>query len=431
VILRHDQDLVVDDENGAFTWKENDTDTRDEANTIIYSDEEAIAEDISIHEVPLSGALHYRGRMREVPLVLGMSPQVRPGHAVISDGIVDIRDDGQGLLTGAALDPTGVNRVFYEDTSIVGEFIAVSGQSVYVGIPVLPNIKLPPVHGAVAPYFDILTEYQDPLDSEFYTIQLQDNAGTGVLTAVAHATGPSGSAFVSGTINYALGTLDITLNQPTTKTLTASFTVMGGTFEFLLLAAFAGSPGISYRKALGGQFDATFLGTNANQPFTQRWDQALGGHFDVALSPTPGVGDLVQVDFRFLFEQDVDLEPLLSVAEDDVMRLTGQLKSKVIKRGSLIIRATDETGQALTARDDGGGNFVSLDVKSTVDVKNFIDYVTGAFDLCFVKNLLVGSQVTAEYTAFLEPDEVVPILDDQIATLATVDLTHIEPVDIN
>jgi hypothetical protein len=428
-IIRHSQDLVVDDGLGAFGWGQNDTDTRDNANKVLYDDEVVEGEDISIWEVPLSGSLQYRGRMRDVPLVQGLSPQVRPGHAIISDGVVEITDDGQGVLGGAAIDGTGVNRIFYEDTPLSGEVIAPSGLSVYTNVSILLNIKRPPVHGAVAPYFEVVAEYQDPGDSQLYTVLMRDSSGTGVLVP-SGTPGPSGPAFVSGSVDYVNGLVNISLNWPTTKALSASFTVMGGTFEFLLVAAFTGSPTIKYRKALGGQFDATFLGTNANQPLASRWDQALGGNFDVTLANTPGVGDLVQMDFRFQYELVVGSEMLLTVVSSSLKQVTGQLDSRQVKKGSLIIRATDYTGQEMTARDDGGGNFVGADVASTADVKNFVDYATGAFDMSFVRNLLAGSQVTAQYVSYLEPDEVIPILDDQIAVLATADLTHIEPVDI-
>jgi hypothetical protein len=84
----------------------------------------------------------------------------------------------------------------------------------------------------------------------------------------------------------------------------------------------------------------------------------------------------------------------------------------------------------MSARDDGGGVFVGALVDGG-GPPNFIDYTTGAFDVSFVTPFLVGSEVKVQYTAFLEPTDVVPILDDQMADLGNVELTAIDPVDIN
>lgn len=432
VAIRHNQDLVVDDGLGNFVWGQNETDTRDEANSIIYKDEVVEDEDLSIHEVPLSGGLKYQGRLRDVPQVPSLSPQIRPSNVLVTDGFSEVQDDGLGNFEGGLLDTNSFNRIFYEDTDIAQEIFAVAGQAVYTGVPILPGVKLPPVHGATPPHFEIVTQVQDPGDSLFYTVILRDVSptGTGVLSEVAGPVGPSGPYLISGTVNYDSATLSLELKYASTLPIRCSFTVVGGTFVLNLTAAFSTTPKATYRKALGGQLDITYPGTNVAL-LQLRYDQATGGQFDAGLSSPPGVGDLLQIDYRFRFEQDVLSDPIFPVTTAGTRRVRGQLSSRPLRRGSLIVTATDSTGQTLVARDDGGGVFVGTDVNSTGGVPNFVDYDTGAIDFSFVSNLLVGSEVIAQYTAFLEPDDVVPILDDQMADIGALELTAIDPVDIN
>lgn len=427
LLIRHDQDLVVDDGNGNMVYGQNETDTRDVANTAVYRDEEVEGEDISQWLVPLTGGLRYRGRLRNVPQIPVLSPQLRPGNVIISDGTIEIQDDGLNNLQGTDLDGNGDNRVFYEDTQI-DEIIASLGQSVYTNVDILPNAKIPPVHGAAAPFFEIVTQVQDPGDSVFYEVRLQDNVGNGVLVDVSALSGPNGPYLLSGTVNYAAANVSVSLKYNTTSDVRAAYIVRGGTFDFLLNAAFSGTPLANYRKATGGQFDVTFPSTNAGQPLQIRHDQALGGQFDTALADTPGVGDLVQFDYRFRYELLEEDGILLSVDQAGTRRVSGTLQFKPVKRGSITITARDSAGQEMQIHDDGAGVFVGANVASGT---NYINYDTGVYDVSFGSDLLVGSQVLAEYVAYLEPDDVVPILDDQMADVGFIDLTHIEPTDIN
>jgi hypothetical protein len=429
-VIRHSQDLVVDNGQGEFVWNQNSSDSRDNANKIIYADDPVMGEDISIWEVPFTGGLRYRGRIRNVPRIPVMSPQIRPGSLLISAGGVEISDDGFNRLVGDNINPSGVNRVFYEDTQVTSSIIAPPGQTVYSGVSILSNVIIPPIHGAAPPHFEIVTQVQDPIDSQFYPVTLRDVSpgATGVLNEIMGPMGPSGPYLVSGSVNYANGTVDVELSIGTTLPLRATYRVQGGTFDFLLSSPFTSPPVARYKRAVGGQFDLTYNGTNAGQPLFIRYFKATGGHFDVALDDIPAPGDLVQVDYRFQYELVIPNESVLSVTAPSTRRVNTQLAHRPIKRGSLIISGQFFDGTQVSARDDGGGVFVGAGISSLA--ANFVDYSTGVIEVSFASNLLSGSEVSVEYVALLEPEEVVPILNDQMAALASVEINPIDPVDI-
>ncbi len=446
-IVRMAEKVAVDDGNGNWTWNVMPKadpgggagyDDRDEANTILYEDEEVIGEDISVWKNPLDSK-EYRGRLRETPIIDGLSPLIRPGNIVFSDGEKEIRDedngDGSGVLVGDLVDEdNGLNVVYYEDYTVSDQTYAESGDATYsIKFPL--NLVIPDYSHGVAPssgyYFQLKTQVFD--GSVFKRLRLQDTTGNGQFNSVDEWDGSMWVAVLLATyvdshlINYDEGVLDIVFKFDTTNPLKLSFIVRGGTFDLLLTTPFTLSPTVSYRKANGGHFDLVLADADSDQILFEVWDQALGGNFDLTLADTPSQNDLILADYRYRYQLDLEDQRLLSVIASGVTRVSGRLDSFPVKRGSFVVYATDVNDTDYEVRDDGNGNIVGSGLASSG--KNYIDYATGVYAVEFTTQLQVGNEVLANFSSYLEPEKFVPILNDQIAALATIDLTQTDPRD--
>ncbi len=431
-ILAHRQDVVVDDGTGDLVGAIDTVDPRDEANTIIYDDLLVQNENLASRVVVGSGNTQYRGRLAQT------FPFIRAGRSVFTDGALTISDvgsvqNGQGSLVGD-IAATGRNQIFYEDTPVTAESTAVVEQ---IDVPVvgkntytaflMNNIKN--LVGPLGPS----TPISISIVHSGGTLVLTDATFSGLFTRDGASTDiPGDSDLALSSINYATGEVIIVLVAQTVPSLllTATYEVFAGAFNLTFSAATVPAVTVvTYRVARAGEFDVTFdNGPFAGERFFYRYDQALGGNFDVDLSPTPGSGDLIIADFRFPYEF-VRVSELVGLGDPTVLRIQGKTRFKPLKRGRTVFTVDDSSGNTLTVRDDGDST-----LKGSVDAalgKNFIDYDEGLFDFNFNANPGLGNQILVSYVAILEPDETVPILDTQMADVALVELTHIVPEDIN
>jgi len=428
------QDVVIDDGSGDLIGAIDTGDTRAEANTILYDDLLTQAEELASRVVVGSGNTQFRGRLGNT------FPFIRAGRSVFTDGSQTITDvgsvqNGEGTLIGD-INGIGKNRIFYEDTTLTLESnvvveqidVPVVGKNTYTGF-LMNNIKN--LVGTLGPTTPIeirithtngLLVLTDAAPTDFSGLFTRDGASTDA---------PGDSDLALSSINYATGEVIVVLVAQTVGSLqfTATYEVFAGAFNLTFAAsAVLVTSGVTYRTARAGEFDLTLdNGPFIGERFFYRYDQALGGNFDVALSPIPINGELIIADFRFPYEF-VRVAEQVGTGDPTVLRIQGTTRFKILKRGRTVFTALSTSGNLMTVRDDGDSG-----LKGAVDAaigKNFIDYDTGVFDFNFNDNPVLGTQILVSYTAVLEADETIPILDNQIATIALVELTRIDPEDI-